>query len=156
MKTYLVDSFTKEAFKGNPAGVCFVNQELSDGKMLVIAREFGLSETAFVRETGKPGTYGIRYFSPKKEIPLCGHATLASAKVMFTNTGQNQIHFITREHIDLLIKISGDEIIMEFPVYDTVAANAPLAMLQALGLTETINVAYSAKNKIMLLEIEST
>lgn len=76
MKTYIVDSFTKEPFKGNPAGVCFPELELDDETMLSIASEFGLSETAFVRPTGEPDIFAIRFFSPKKEIPLCGHATL--------------------------------------------------------------------------------
>ena len=83
MKTYIVDSFTKEPFKGNPAGVCFPEHELSEEKMLKIAQEFGFSETAFVQTSDKAGTYAIRYFSPKKEIPLCGHATLAAAKIIF-------------------------------------------------------------------------
>jgi PhzF family phenazine biosynthesis protein len=153
MKTYIVDSFTKEPFKGNPAGVCFPGQEISEDKMLKIAREFGLSETAFVKQTDKSGTYSIRYFSPKKEIPLCGHATLAAAKVIFSNTGSNEIHFTTIQNLDLLIKRRGDEIIMEFPVYDTTDASAPPAMLQALGLAEVTNTRYSPTSKIILLEI---
>ena len=107
MKSYIVDSFTKEPFKGNPAGVCFPEHELTEEKMLKIAQEFGLSETAFIQETNKTGTYTIRYFSPKKEIPLCGHATLASAKVLFQNRDENEIHFITSENLDLLIKRQG-------------------------------------------------
>ena len=156
MKTYIVDSFTKEPFKGNPAGVCFPEEALSDETMLNIAREFGLSETAFVQRTNNTETYTIRYFSPKKEIPLCGHATLASAKIIFKNTGENEIHFITGSKVDLFIKRRGDEIVMEFPVYDTIDAEAPPAMLQALGLTEISNSVYSEKNKIIVLEITDT
>ncbi len=153
MRTYIVDAFTKEPFKGNPAGVCFPKKGLSEEKMLKIAQEFGLSETAFVQETNKAGTYTIRYFSPKKEIPLCGHATLASAKVIFKNTSENEIHFITATDVDLFIKKRGEEIVMEFPVYDTTAATALPAMLHALGLTEVTNTVYSPKNKIIMLEI---
>lgn len=153
MKTYIVDSFTKEAFKGNPAGVCFPEQALSDDKMLKTAQELGLSETAFVQQTGKPNTYSIRYFSPKKEIPLCGHATLASAKVLFKNKREDEIHFVTASNVDLFIKKRNDEIAMEFPVYNTVAATVPAAMLKALGLTDVINTSFSSTNKIILLEI---
>ena len=135
MKIFIVDSFTQQAFKGNPAAVCFPKQELEEEQMLHIAHELGLSETAFVRQTDKAGVYSIRYFSPKKEIPLCGHATLASAKVIFRDSDSNEIHFITIEKLDLAVKRSADEISMEFPVYDTIAATAPAAMLTALGLT---------------------
>jgi PhzF family phenazine biosynthesis protein len=156
MKTFIVDSFTNEPFKGNPAGVCFPGQEISEEKMLKIAQEFGLSETAFVTPANSIDSYTIRFFSPKKEIPLCGHATLASAKVIFSNPGINEIHFITIQNLDLLIKRRGDEIIMEFPVYDTMEAKVPPAMLQALGLEEVANTAYSPKNKIILLEISDS
>jgi PhzF family phenazine biosynthesis protein len=153
LKTYIVDSFTKEPFKGNPAGVCFPEQEISKEKMLQVALEFGLSETAFVHATNKTGTYNIRYFSPKKEIPLCGHATLAAARIIFRDTAENNIHFITVTKLDLLITRSDDAITMVFPVYDTTAAIAPPAMLLALGIEHCINARYSANNKIILLEI---
>lgn len=153
MKSFIVDSFTQEAFKGNPAGVCFPGQVVSEEKMLKIAQEFGLSETAFVQLTNKANTYTIRFFSPKKEIPLCGHATLAAAKVIFKTWDDTEIHFITVENLDLLIKWRNDEIIMEFPVYDTIAMTVPTLMLNALGLSEVKNTAFSEKNKIILLEI---
>jgi PhzF family phenazine biosynthesis protein len=153
METYIVDSFTKEPFKGNPAGVCFPQRELAAEVMLKIAREFGLSETAFVRETSAAGVYAIRYFSPKQEIPLCGHATLAAAKVLFTKTPQTAIHFITHEQVDLFITRQGDDITMTFPVYDTEAAPVPPALLAALGLPTVVNTAFSPKNRIVLLEI---
>lgn len=153
MRSYIVDSFTKEPFKGNPAGVCFVDEAINEESMLKIAKEFGLSETAFVQRTSAADTYKIRYFSPKKEIPLCGHATLASAKIIFKNTGEQEIHFITTEDLDLLVRKRNEEIIMEFPVYTTTAISVPPAVLGALGLSEVTNTAFSAKNKIILLEI---
>lgn len=155
MKTYIVDAFTKEPFKGNPAGVCFPEQEISEEKMLKVALELGFSETAFVQPTHKTGTYTIRYFSPKKEIPLCGHATLASAKIIFKNSALNKIHFKTIENLNLTARRRNDEIIMEFPVYDTIDATVPAAMLKALGLTEITNSAFSPQYKIILLEINN-
>ncbi|MBF9221987.1 PhzF family phenazine biosynthesis protein [Hymenobacter ruricola] len=153
METYIVDSFTTEPFKGNPAGVCFPQQEIGAEAMLKIAQEFGLSETAFVRETSAAGVYAIRYFSPKQEIPLCGHATLAAAKVLFSQTLHTEIHFLTHEQVDLPISRRADDITMTFPVYDTVPVAAPPALLAALGLPAVTNTAYSPKNKIVLLEI---
>jgi PhzF family phenazine biosynthesis protein len=155
MKTYIVDSFTGEYFRGNPAGVCFPEHDISKEKMLLVAKELGLSETAFLIQIAKTDTYTIRYFSPKMEIPLCGHATLASAKVLFKDTTADKIHFITIENLDLTVTKLGEEITMEFPVYDTVAASASPAMLAALGLKSVNNAVFSPRNKIIMLEISS-
>lgn len=156
MKSYFVDSFTNEPFKGNPAGVCFLEHELDKEVMLKIAQEFGFSETAFVQKTNKPSTYTIRHFSPKREIPLCGHATLASAKVIFKDTNVNEIFFVTSENLELVINKHNEEIMMEFPVYDTIPATIPQATLVALGLEKVINTVYSPKNKIIVLEISDS
>lgn len=153
IKTFIVDAFTKEKFKGNPAGVCLLENDIKDATMLSIAQELGLSETAYIRRIERDNTFSIRYFSPKMEIPLCGHATLAAAKVIFKNFEINEIHFINVEQIDLLVKRQCDEIIMQFPVYDTITVTVPLTMLEALGLKGVINTALSKKNKIILLEI---
>jgi len=155
MKTYIVDSFTSQAFKGNPAGVCFPGKEISDQHMQQVAMELGLSETAFVRSTDVEGIYNIRYFSPKKEIPLCGHATLAAAKIIFTTAAVSDIHCITAENVDLHVQKSNDEIVMTFPVYDLIPVTVPPALLQALGITAVTDTAYSEKNKIILLEIDN-
>jgi len=153
IKTYFVDSFTAEPYKGNPAGVCMPGHMLSNEKMLQIAREIGFSETAFVKKIGDTDNYSIRYFSPKKEIPLCGHATLASAKIIFEKTPVSSITFITGENLHLLIKKDGENIIMEFPVYDTTPLATPQSFLNALGLKSVILSSFSKKNKIILLEI---
>jgi PhzF family phenazine biosynthesis protein len=155
MKTYFVDSFTNERFKGNPAGVCFVEDDISDATMLDIAKEIGFSETAFIRKAGNDTSYNIRYFSPKMEIPLCGHATLASAKIIFETTGINQFVFVTGENLHLPIASEAGKIIMEFPVYDTTSLTVPGAMLEALGISAVTKTSYSTKKKIVLLEIES-
>ena len=153
MKSYFVDSFTDEPFKGNPAGVCFLEETLGEQTMLKIAQEIGFSETAFVQSAKKDGAYTIRYFSPKKEIPLCGHATLAAGKVIFENTKLTEIIFTTSENLELVVQKQNDEITMEFPVYDTVPATVPTATLTALGIEDVVNTVYSPKNKIILLEM---
>ena len=155
MKTYIVDSFTNQAFKGNPAGVCFPLENITEQRMLAIATEFGLSETAFVQPTSVANAFTIRFFSPKKEIPLCGHATLAASKVIFASQNLNEIHFTTVEDLDLLIKRKDDEIVMEFPVFETEPIVVPETMLHALGLHKVVNTSYSTKNKIILIEIAS-
>ena len=156
MKTFIVDSFTDTPFKGNPAGVCLVDSQLSDEKMLQIAQELNLSETAFLSPLESVGAFAIRYFSPKMEIPLCGHATLASAKVVFSIHDLNEIHFINIQNLDLSAQELDGRIMMEFPVYGTRPADAPLALLSALGVKAIKNSVYNEETKILLLEVADT
>src|ERR1051325_6647538 len=120
MKTFIVDSFTDTPFKGNPAGVCMVESPLGDHRMLDVAQELNLSETAFLQPLKNRGAYSIRYFSPKMEIPLCGHATLASAKVIFSTLRLNEAHFLTTQNLGLSAQASNGKIIMEFPIYEKI------------------------------------
>jgi PhzF family phenazine biosynthesis protein len=152
--TYFVDSFTAVPFKGNPAGICMLDKEITNAQMLAIAYEIGFSETAFIKKIAGENTYGIRYFSPRQEIPLCGHATLAAAKIIFEKTHVSTLSFLTIENIILPLRREREFIVMEFPVYDTTPLATPLAVLQALGLENIVNSAYSSKNKIIILEIE--
>jgi PhzF family phenazine biosynthesis protein len=156
MKTFIVDSFTDRPFKGNPAGVCIVGSQLSDERMLHIAQELNLSETAFLSPLESAGAFAIRYFSRKMEIPLCGHATLASAKVIFSINKLNEAHFINIQNLDLSAKELDGQIVMEFPVYGTRPADAPPALLAALGVKAIKNSVYNEETKILLLEIGDT
>jgi PhzF family phenazine biosynthesis protein len=153
MKTYIVDAFTDAPFKGNPAGVCLIDAPLSAELMLSIAQELNLSETAFAHRIGTGEHYSIRFFSPKMEIPLCGHATLAAAKVLFDIFKINDVSFTTHADLNLEAKRVDDQIEMVFPVYDTVPADAPSALLGALGIDTVINCVFNEETKILLLEI---
>ena len=82
MKYYIVDAFTDKVFSGNQAGVCLLDEQISDEMMQNIASENNLSETAFLIK--KDDEYCLRWFTPDVEIDLCGHATLATACVMMT------------------------------------------------------------------------
>lgn len=154
MKTYFVDSFTNEKFKGNPAAVCLPDTELDSKTMQSIAIEIGFSETAFIKQISD-NVYSIRFFSPKTEIPLCGHATLASSKIIFDTTSFQNIKFINYENVELFIEKVGNKIKMQFPVYDTEETEVPQKMIEALGISEIVNKRYSPKNKIILIEIKS-
>jgi PhzF family phenazine biosynthesis protein len=154
MKTYFVDSFTSQKFKGNPAAVCIVERDLDITTMQSVATEIGFSETAFIRQIIE-NTYSIRFFTPKIEIPLCGHATLASSKIIFDTTSFDNIKFINCNNVELFIEKAGDKIKMQFPVYDTEETDVPQKMLEALGLSEVVNRRYSPINKIILIEIKS-
>lgn len=156
MKTFIVDAFTSKKFAGNPAGVCILESVIGDDVMLRIAQELNLSETAFVWRVDGGKKFLIRYFSPKTEIPLCGHATLASARVIFRLWGTGQINFLTGSGLDLRVNAIPNHISMVFPVYDTTPAAVPTNLLHALGLREVKNVAYNAEFKILLVEISDS
>lgn len=157
IKTYIVDSFTNEPFKGNPAGVCILENDLDNNTMQSIAKELGLSETTFIKKSASENNYSIRYFSPKMEIPLCGHATLAASKVLFERQAElNNIHFVNMDELDLHVERIEESIQMEFPIYETIPANAPKKLLEALGLDSIINSEYNQETNILLLEIEDS
>lgn len=78
----IVDAFTTDVFRGNPAAVLVLERELPDATMQLIAREFNLSDTAFIARTADPSVFGMRWFTPGQEVTLCGHATLASVHVL--------------------------------------------------------------------------
>lgn len=156
IETYIVDSFTDKPFKGNPAGVCFLKAELINSEMLSIAKELGLSETAFVGALKEKNNFSIRYFSPKMEIPLCGHATLAASKVIFEKNKQvKSISFVTIENLELYVENNEGSITMEFPIYETHPDEAPRELLTSLGIKAVNNVEYNKETKILLLEIQS-
>ncbi len=116
MDIFVVDAFTEQQFKGNSAAVVPVEDWLPDELMQNIAAENNLSETAYIKKVGV-NQYEIRWFSPLTEIDFCGHATLASAHVLFYEYGvENQIEFITREVGNLKVILNAkNEIEMTFP-----------------------------------------
>ena len=153
MNSFIVDSFTKERFKGNPAAVCILKAELSVENMQLIASEFNLSETAFIKKISED-SYSIRYFSPLQEIDLCGHATLASAKVLFEEEGIKEVVFITSQGLKLECQLEGGEIAMLFPLYETSKADYTPALIKALGIEKPLNCEYNSENNVLLIEIE--
>lgn len=112
---YQVDAFAAKLFEGNPAAVCPLTAWLPDSTMQFIALENNLAETAFfVQENGK---YTIRWFTPKVEVALCGHATLASAHVLFNYLGfeGDVIPFFSPKSGDLPVTRKGDKYTLDFP-----------------------------------------
>jgi PhzF family phenazine biosynthesis protein len=155
MKTYFVDSFTNQKFKGNPAAVCIAESDLDNTIMQSIATEIGFSETAFIKKIDN-SNYSIRFFSPKMEIPLCGHATLASSKIIFDTTTLQNITFINGENIELKISKADAKIVMQFPVYETITIDIPKALPDALGIEKTVNTRFCSDRGIILIEIDDS
>ena len=147
-----VDAFTNKPFTGNPAAVCVLPAAPPDPWMRHVAREMNLSETAFL--TPRDGGYQLRWFTPAVEVDLCGHATVASAHVLWQDghlPADRQARFHTRSGL-LLADRRGEWIELDFPAKLATPVEAPAGMLTALGVKAT-NV---AKNQFdYLVEVAS-
>ncbi len=132
IRQYQVDAFASRPFEGNPAAVCLLDAWLDDALLQSIAEENNLSETAFLVPTD-PG-FELRWFTPVAEVDLCGHATLASAHVLFEHAGFSgeQVHFATRSG-PLTVQRSGPLLEMDFPAKPPSPCAAPPGFARALG-----------------------
>lgn len=133
VRSYVVDAFTDEIFKGNPAAVLFLNQFPNDQLMQNIALENKLSETAFAVKQDNTH-YDLRWFTPGGEIDLCGHATLATGFLVFKFESQNndRVTFTTKSG-DLTVTKKGDLYEMDFPSYDLSPIPVTAQMAAAFG-----------------------
>ncbi|XP_049999392.1 phenazine biosynthesis-like domain-containing protein 1 isoform X3 [Alexandromys fortis] len=121
---FIADAFTATAFRGNPAAVCLLENALAEDAHQQIAREMNLSETAFVRKLQpsdnftQSSHFGLRWFTPESEVPLCGHATLASAAVLFHKIkNTNSTLTFTTMSGELKARRAEDGIVLDFPLY---------------------------------------
>ncbi len=138
---FQVDAFTNQPFRGNPAGVCLLEAPQPDEWMLGIAREMNLSETAFLLPEG--GSYRLRWFTPAVEVSLCGHATLASAHILWEQGGlqaDKTAVFNTLSGELSAMRAADGWIALNFPARFSQAVDAPEGLLGALGLDEPLFV----------------
>jgi PhzF family phenazine biosynthesis protein len=138
-----VDAFTAEPFRGNPAAVCVLEADRPDAWMRAVAREMNLSETAFLRRSGDG--WSLRWFTPAVEVDLCGHATLASAHVLwedgFAGTAE-ALRFVTRSG-ELRAKRENGAIVLDVPARAATRNAPPAGLLNALGAADVVDVAYN-------------
>src|SRR5262249_3877754 len=124
--------FAERRFQGNPAAVCLLNEERPTSWMISVAAEINLPETAFIRSV--ENSFEIRWFTPTVEVDLCGHATLAAAHVLWTNSivaDRKPILFQTKSGF-LKCEQSGEFIEMDFPSIPVTPAEAPSGLIDAL------------------------
>lgn len=131
---YIVDAFTSRVFSGNPAAVCPLVEWLPDEVMASIAKENNISETAFI--VGGKGTYDIRWFTPSVEVDLCGHATLASAFVVFNylQPALQQVSFNSQSG-SLTVDRQGHRLVLDFPSRAGKQVECPVELTKGLGLS---------------------
>jgi len=148
---YQIDAFANEQFKGNPAAVCPLDEWIKDDVLQKIAAENNLSETAFFVK--KDHEYELRWFTPKSEIDLCGHATLASAFVIFTYLDKDakNIKFNTKSG---LLEVNKDEdlLTLVFPSREGEVCATPEALVKGLG--KEPNEVYKARDYLAVFDSE--
>jgi PhzF family phenazine biosynthesis protein len=129
---FQIDAFTGRLFAGNPAAVCPLERWLDDEQMQAIALENNLSETAFFVKDGD--RYRLRWFTPKLEVDLCGHATLASAFVIINllEPSRELVKFDTKSG-ELIVRRNGDLLTMDFPARPPTRCETPAGLVEALG-----------------------
>jgi PhzF family phenazine biosynthesis protein len=152
MIIYQVDAFTDKAFGGNPAAVCILKEAAEEELMQKIAMEMNVSETAFLYKTGN--SFNLRWFTPEVEVDLCGHATLASAYILW-ETGllrkEQEAVFNTRSG-RLTAKNDEQLIILDFPIEVDTETEANEIIEKALG----VKTLYTGKNRMdYIVEVES-
>ena len=136
--TFEVNAFVGPGLTGNPAAVCFLDHWLEDEAMGAIAKRHNLSETAFLVPAGPDQAfdYHLRWFTPEVEVDLCGHATLATAHVLYNERGfeGDKVGFLSKSGL-LSARSDGERIWLDFPSRKAVAAKLPAAVLKAIGGT---------------------
>ena len=136
VQIFQVDAFTRRRFGGNPAAVMILESFLDDARLQDIAAENNLAETAFLVRDG--ADYRLRWFTPTVEVPLCGHATLASAAVVLERLepGREVVTFHSASG-PLVVSRSGDSYVMDFPARPMLATSTPEALIAAIGQNPT-------------------
>ncbi len=163
MKIYQVDAFTNEKFKGNPAAVCILPSEhnLDEQWMQNIAAEMNLSETAFVKNAKKGGDglarFDLRWFTPKTEVDLCGHATLACAHILWQEDllEKNQTAIFETRSGQLKVRLNDSHMTMDFPVDKVTRCKEPVALEMALGCP-ILGVYYAGQDLLVEIADEQT
>ncbi|HTM97779.1 MAG TPA: PhzF family phenazine biosynthesis protein, partial [Pedobacter sp.] len=155
LSIYQVDAFTDKLFGGNPAAIVPLTSWLPAPQMQKIAAENNIAETAFFIPQGED--FELRWFTPELEIDLCGHATLATAHILFTELGypRDVIHFHTLKAGTLTVTKLDDIYSLDFPSRPATPCELPEGLLSALGSKMPIEV-LSSRDYVLVYEDEAS
>lgn len=154
LNIFFVDTFTATPFKGNPTSVCYTDTLPGAATMQSIAAELNLPVTAFIAKR-KAGGYDIKYFTPITEIPACGHATLASARIAMMNDDEGKLTFHTIQNITITAFSQQDDILMSYPRYEWKKSGVENETLKSLGLDEYRAAALSPELETLFIEVHN-
>lgn len=161
MKTvtvYQVDAFTNERFKGNPAGVCILKEKIDDKYMQLIAKEMNLSETAFAEPVKGNGTniFSLRWFTPKYEVNLCGHATIAASEILFNQMEikDEKITYETKSG-KLIASKTSKGIALDFPIDEPININLSDNILETMGIKNYENAIIGKNTRKVVIQLKT-
>jgi len=160
---YQIDAFTDTPFRGNPAAVCLLTQPLDNNALQSIAAEMNLSETAFLcRSADTPWDtndhFSLRWFTPKTEVSLCGHATLAAAALLFNTIGVKTT-VVTFDTLSgpLQARKTDHGVALDFPLDPPLLCETPDDVLNAIKIPmeSVVNAAYGERTRKLLLQLKN-
>ena len=158
---YQVDAFTNKLFGGNPAAVCLLRCPYEDNVLQSISAEMNLSETAFLRSLEErplkdSRLFSLRWFTPKTEVHLCGHATLATAAVLFydIDISKSEISFETKSGT-LTAKEEESGIFLDFPSHETMLIEPNRELLHAIGISGLKSAQLCRKTRQLLIHLQN-
>jgi PhzF family phenazine biosynthesis protein len=161
IQVYQVDAFTNECFKGNPACVCILKEEIEDKYMQLIAKEMNLSETAFLRmpedwDINKTNIFSLRWFTPECEVDLCGHATIATSEILFNVMGikNDKIIYETKSG-RLIANKNSDGISLDFPIDEYLSADLSNDVLEAMGIENYEDAVIGKNTKKLVIRVKT-
>lgn len=156
LKIFTVDAFTDKMFSGNPAAVCLLDSDIDEKLMLSIAAEMNLSETAFVKKLTDQEGFSLRWFTPKSEVELCGHATLSAAHILWQEKmirSDEEAVFLTVFKGKLTTRNTDEGIELNFPVNVPAAAESFAELESALGI-KPVNLSVTDHHYIIEMNSE--
>ena len=163
LQLFQIDAFTDTPFHGNPAAVCLLTHPLDDETLQAIATEMNLSETAFLRRTSDTpwnanDEFSLRWFTPKTEVTLCGHATLAAAALLFSTIGVKAtgVTFNTLSG-PLRARKTDHGVALDFPLDPPLPCEIPDDVLDAIRIPfeSVVNAAYGERTRKLLLQLKN-
>jgi PhzF family phenazine biosynthesis protein len=156
LKTYILNAFTSIEAKGNPTPVVIAENEMTFLEMHTMASAFNMPVTVFSSPQKKNYHYQIHYYTSTGEIPACGHATLAAAKVLHDITGEKFIHFLTNSDVCIGAEIREDIVFLTYPKYEAVTIQPQIESLAALNICEFKNAFLCKQLETLFIELNDS
>ncbi len=151
---FIIDTFTSVPYCGNPTAVCFADDWTNSNELLSIAAELNLPVTAFLINTKNKDEFKIRYFTSTTEIPACGHATLAAARILFEENAKEALYFTTIHDLKIKAVWENETVWLSYPVYTLKQYIPEKELMKSLGLSRYLSAGICTELETLFIELE--